>query len=130
MNIKTVLALLGISLFACLPAHAVSFSETLAEIDSLTEQAPMTINPGAEFEIEGKRVRVFGNEPCPDPSRVLVYYIGTPSSGSGCVMIQPDTKNIIVQRKTEQGLTPEVWRVEHAEGTYSLWTKDGKPVRP
>lgn len=134
MKTLSLFVLLGIGLLSHIPAHAVSFEETLAEIaalsDDLTKKATLAISPGTDFDIDGQRVQVFGNEPCPNPNKVVVYYIGKPASGMGCAVITPKTNSIIVQRKTDTGLKPEVWRVEHKEDAIALWTKDGKSVLP
>ena len=134
MKSLPLMALFSIGLLSQIPAYAVSFEQTLGEIarlgDDLTQNATLAISPGTDFEIEGQRIQVFGNEPCPNPNKELVYYIGKPSSGMGCSVITPENNSIIVQRKTDKGLKPEVWRVEHKEDAIALWTKDGKSVLP
>lgn len=134
MKPLSLFVLLSIGLLGNIPAHAVSFEETLAESATLsgdlTKKATLAISPGTDFDIDGQRVQVFGNEPCPNPNKVVVYYIGKPASGMGCAIITPNTNSIIVQRKTDNGLKSEVWRVEHKENAIALWTKDGKAVRP
>jgi hypothetical protein len=115
-----------------LPEQVVAVAKMADEVYALTKDASISISPGTSFQIDGKSVRVFGNEWCPDVTKTLVFYIGKQTSGgSGCTIITPKTNNIIVQRETSKGLMPEVWRVDrNTDDQIRLWTMNGKPVLP
>ena len=126
--------LVATSALAQIPRISLSDNPVLdkmtAEIEAISKDASLSISPGTAFEIGGKTVRVFGNDPCLDVSKNLVFYIGRQTSGgSGCVLVTPEARNVMVQRETSTGLAPEIWRVDRSEqGKVRFWTTSGTAV--
>ena len=99
------------------------------------EVGPMTFAfvPGYSVTADNRTFQIYGKEMCPEPVAAKVFVFGGgfgyPGQGStGCVVVQPESEKVNVQRMNNGDLVDEVWRVERSEETLKLWTPDGKSV--
>lgn len=99
------------------------------------DMGPMTIVmvPGYKVAVDGQTFPIYGTEICPRAVTGKVFILGgtydyREQGLKGCVVVQPRTQQVWVQRVVDGGVVKEAWRVEHGEDTMKLWTSDGKPV--
>jgi hypothetical protein len=129
MKRMTLVLLAALSLSGCDMAKDVA-AKVGTEFAKLTpDREPMTIVfwPHYKFMVGGKSAEVVGNEICPP----VTSFFGDvdPSVGKPlCTIITPETTSVLLQALLPEGLSVEVWSVEHSADRIMLRRGDGSLI--
>lgn len=122
-TVPLVLALL-IGLSGCDAAK-----ELGAQVGKSSDQSPMTLvlKPGYKMLVDGQPAPVFGYQKCPPGDKGMRDLVGSdPDEGKPiCIVISPDTQTVSVRVELRDGLSEEVWTVEHSGDRTMLRRADG-----